>query len=221
MVEYRNSVVKAAEYLDGYAEKGTFSWLTTDWRDKIDLDTLSMVSCNSCILGQLHPNGYDGAVGDLCKVNNASWYGVDGAFSTFTSDWKEYIKGTRSGLRVDSVWSHSFGRDVTVKALIEIDNAKHVVYAVNESGAIWVMGETDFLDGRTEIVKLDLKKGDQVTFKSYTGNAMFYWCSDDLVIRVEGSEIGHSSLEYYATCYGTASRGDRSQAVRFEKIANA
>lgn len=221
MSEYNEYVVKAAKYLDEYAKKGTFPWIPIDWRSKINVDTLDMSSVRQCILGQLHPDDYDGAVRNLTNHDRSAFYELDTAFSGYGADWKGYIKDTRPNLRVDSQWSHAYGRDVTIKALIEIDNAKHVVYAVNDSGNIWVKSEADFLDGRTEIVKLGLKKGDQITFKDYTGDAMFYWCSDDLVIRVENSEIGHSSLKYYRESYGTPRKGVLSQDVRFEKISNA
>ena len=63
-----------------------------DWRERINPDRLSMVSCNSCILGQLFGNYFEGA-------RMLGIYGSDYGFNVSGEDtylrlrqlWKEQL----------------------------------------------------------------------------------------------------------------------------------
>lgn len=217
MADHSPTVVKAAEFLDSKVD--SVSWLTADWRTKINLEILRMGSTSKCILGQLG-GGYSRALRDLERAE-----GVDqlppntlGAFCDFTEAWREYITDTMDSVTVGSVWINSAGDERKVGSVFKDESGTTLVaYFVNHAWCVSTL-EGFLASGEP---KVEFTKGQEVLFKDYTGKAKFYYVNKKTIIRVEGSELNHSSLYYYVNEYGAARRGTGSQASRFQEITTS
>lgn len=80
------SVIKAAKFLDEHV--GQFGWLTKDWRSKIDVSQLRMLSTRRCVLGQLSGNYVQGD-SDLSVA--PGWSAVESAFGGCQQEWVTYL----------------------------------------------------------------------------------------------------------------------------------
>lgn len=96
---YREEIVRGAAYLDK---------VRPGWRDQINLDTLDLGMCTTCVLGQLA----GGKESDWATVLDSfsitfgedehdlgfNLWGEGEAWGTLTEEWREYIRETRSAV---------------------------------------------------------------------------------------------------------------------------
>jgi hypothetical protein len=195
-------VVKdAADRLDKLV--GKISWLTSDWRSRINLDILDMNSVDNCILGQL-AGDYVQALRDIDAYDyNFSRSG----FCSYRIAWGKYLKGDCK-FAIGARWAAKYGgADLAIKGSVEIDGT--VFYAV-------VCGGDPFLRTATELesaYKYDPKpiftKGQEVRFARQGDAVRFYYLNDSRILRVYGNgKISYGSLAYYEGVCGTASAGE-------------
>jgi hypothetical protein len=88
-------VEEAAAMLD--SKVGSVSWLTADWRSKIDTVKLNMSSIKLCILGQL-AGGYSKGMNEL-----EAWGKHEGAFCDHKNAWIEYLTRTKEPWTVGTI----------------------------------------------------------------------------------------------------------------------
>lgn len=96
---YREEVIRGAAFLDERRP---------GWRDQINLDTLDLGMCTTCVLGQLAGgNETDWATvldsfsieyGEDEHEYGFNLYGEAEAWSALTEEWREYIRETRSAV---------------------------------------------------------------------------------------------------------------------------
>ena len=204
MSEYGvEQVKKAAESLDKLVSK--VSWLTSDWRTKINLKTLDMNSSSDCILGQL-AGDYNKAIDDIDYIN---WSFDRSAFGGFGAEWRKHLKDNDK-FAVGARWVHKVGFDeTTIKSSVEVDGVAH--YVVRLAGELCLRTAIQLENAFSYEPKIVFKKGQEVRFVRQDSTVRFYYLSDSRILRIYGvGNITYSTLNYYKEQYGEPSVGDLS-----------
>lgn len=125
-------VLKAAEFLD--SKVGTVSWLTADWRSKINLRSLKMDSVDMCILGQLQGN-YDEARHQLDIIYPNP---LIQSFCGGTREWINYLKGGAYAIGT-RLWGKADQKEYIVRASYELHGKRNYVLtsATGTAGAVY------------------------------------------------------------------------------------
>lgn len=109
-------VIIAADLIDRFGRN-------KDWRAKVDLNTLNMISADYCILGQTQ--GVYGVALNKLQIGDSDAYSAAyGAFANFNEEWKEYIKAFRAGAEWTGKVNNSEG---TIEGTFVRDNTLQVV----------------------------------------------------------------------------------------------
>jgi hypothetical protein len=107
-------VIIAADLIDRFGRN-------KDWRAKVDLETLDMISANYCILGQTQ--GVYNAVLNKLRDGDSFAYGkCYDAFASFDEEWKEYIRAFQPGAE----WISDSGAWYTATSYFMYDGVPHL-----------------------------------------------------------------------------------------------
>lgn len=193
MTDYAAKVAAGIKFLDSKAASGK---LSANWRGKIDLEELSLGSCDVCVLGQLFGSYESGKHTLSIDSHGAKAFGfnTDYSFNELTQAWKDAL-GT-NGLLVEEgdVYKDSFGYAIKVLQthIITVDNVTTTVYLVQAGSLtgdvfkaytgneVTALSKKDFeVTFKTKVEKFVPKKGMFVTATSTGRN--FYVCSDEEV----------------------------------------
>jgi hypothetical protein len=137
-------IQEAAKYLDDYCEY-------KDWRSKINIDDLSMLSSNNCVLGQLY-GGYGAGKNILIMTSDeAMWEAVEDTFCDHTSEWKQYLRNyvapaVSTDLIEGSEWvsKNDSNYSVTLHHTFVREGFNYVVRWRQNSGTFAVSTESEF-----------------------------------------------------------------------------
>lgn len=224
-MNYSDIVTKGAQSLDTFV--GKVSWLTSDWREKINLDMLQMSSLTFCILGQLHPTGdYDDAIYDLRQVDsNFDSY----PFGSFTEEWKTYLLDS-SKFAVGSKWVNKNDKTytMTVQGAVSVEGkGKCIVYLTSE-GSVYVRSADAIQrtwDASTPIPTFEF--GQEIVFpQGAFGGGKFYYIGNKSDNGVDMLLIGKDTfvmtkLKEYAAYYGTPKVGTGNRSYHLAKLRAA
>lgn len=213
MTDYAAKVAAGIKFLDGKAASGA---LSANWRDKIDLDELSLESCDVCVLGQLF-GGYETGKYTL-NIDSydakAFGFNTDYSFNELTAAWKDALGQNGKLVEKGEVYKDNYGYAVKVVQthIITVDNVTTTVYLVQAgslSGNVFkaysgnevtALQKIDFEQTyKTKVEKFVPKKGMFVTATSSGRN--FYVCSDEEVRELKDGA--------YATWISDLSKAER------------
>ncbi|AWN05164.1 hypothetical protein SEA_VORVOLAKOS_84 [Streptomyces phage Vorvolakos] len=213
MTDYAAKVAAGIKFLDGKAASGA---LSANWRDKIDLDELSLESCDVCVLGQLF-GGYETGKYTL-NIDSydakAFGFNTDYSFNELTAAWKDALGQNGKLVEKGEVYKDNYGYAVKViqTHIITVDNVTTTVYLVQAgslSGNVFkaysgnevtALQKIDFEQTyKTKVEKFVPKKGMFVTATSSGRN--FYVCSDEEVRELKDGA--------YATWISDLSKAER------------
>ena len=148
----KQRVIGAANFLDRVAKDSVFTWLGSDWRSKIDISTLAMLSTSDCILGQLVKSAglsdemlpYDFASQDLEAKYPVSWANAERAFGGFRDEWVAYL--SHQNIDTKATWFSKFGRKHAIKdvTLVTLGDNDYVTFH-DEWGSPYIVSENYFL----------------------------------------------------------------------------
>jgi hypothetical protein len=190
MTDYAAKVAAGIKFLDSKVASGKIS---ADWREKIDLGTLSLESCDVCVLGQLFGAYEDGKY--TLDIDNydakAFGFNTDYSFAELTAAWKDALG--KNGVLVEKgdVYKDSYGYAVKVisTTLVPVDNETITAYIVQtgevkggqfsayDAKAVSVLRKVDFEKTyKNKVEKFVPKKGMFVTTAS---GKNYYMISDD------------------------------------------
>lgn len=213
MTDYAAKVAAGIKFLDGKAASGA---LSANWRDKIDLDELSLESCDVCVLGQLF-GGYETGKYTLSIDSydaKAFGFNTDYSFNELTAAWKDALGQNGKLVEKGEVYKDNYGYAVKViqTHIITVDNVTTTVYLVQAgslSGNVFkaysgnevtALQKIDFEQTyKTKVEKFVPKKGMFVTATSSGRN--FYVCSDEEVRELKDGA--------YATWISDLSKAER------------
>jgi hypothetical protein len=184
-------VEKAAAYLDSMVNKAG-DWLTTDWRDRIDVPRLDMGSCDDCILGQLHGN-YSDARAELIAWDRKSFFDVSGCFSRYTEEWKEYLQKPQFDVNAEWLLRGS-GVKATIGATFRSDGRGFVTYRQGVGSTWFTVSMERFMEIAHVKPKPRFTKGDRLKGRS---GVNYYYFTDEKVIRISGSRLQWSPLDWW------------------------
>lgn len=200
-------IAKAAAELDKFV--GKLGWVTADWRQKIDLDTLDMYGAKKCILGQLQGH-YDYARGDIRVIDSSfEFY----AFTGWTSEWKEYLKGYE--FQVGQEWKDKDGCcTITIKAVTKVDGETYVLYRRNGRSVLTESAASLVEDGYTLKPKFDFEVGDLLTFGEDKDN-LYIFLDNKKVLRLnyKGGGNSQSDFDWYVTELGEPKKLSNAKSV--------
>lgn len=194
---YEQRVANSIKLLDDNV--GKFDWLTADWHSKIDLDKLDMYSVKNCVLGQLEGD-YDKACDafeNIGIVTSGSKY----IFHTATSEWIKALKASASKFQVGQVWYNSNGDSRKVISVGKDDsNDLWITYTYALGGLAGVNSakEEGFADYSLTAPKR-FNKGDELISKN---GDVFYYISDDKVIRATNKGLTWAGLDWFEKDFG-------------------
>lgn len=195
MTDYAAKVAAGIKFLDSKAASGKIS---ADWRKSIDLETLSLESCDVCVLGQLFGAYEDGkyTLGIDNYDTKALGFNTDYSFNELTQAWKDALG--KNGLLVEKgeVYKDTFGYAVKVLQthIVTVGNVTTTAYIVQagsvsqgantfkpyDAKEVSLLQKADFESTyTTKVEKFVPKKGMFVTATSSGRN--FYVCSDEEV----------------------------------------
>lgn len=216
MTESMDKVIKAAEELDRMV--GKVSWLTADWREKIDLDKLDMNSCRDCILGQLE-GYYSHAIDDL---GPKGFRGGDGAFARFDDEWIEYLKvSDKFAKGAKWICKSGSGLTMTIQGSVEIDGKDKVYVYLTDIGDVIARSASYIESAYRPAPKVpDFKVGEEVVFPNNKLGIPFYFLSGDQILRV-GSVPHIVSLKAFASTYGAPIKGERNISATLGSLKEA
>jgi hypothetical protein len=215
IMNIEEKIAFSADLLDLYASR--FSWIGSDWREKIDLDKLNMNSTENCILGQLHTGNYN----DAHEEFRSSGIDIEGGryiFGAATSSWLKYLKESLSvsdDFKDGTVWySDDASSARTIQRAFTVDGEDWVAYSWTSTTGIVPAGvrctlKSQFVSGYSVRKPKRFKKGYKLI--SDDGN-VFYYFTDDKVILVHGGHLSWASLAYYEKQHGTMKRSDFSSS---------
>jgi hypothetical protein len=196
-------VQNSIKFLDSLV--GEIDWIPANWREKVNLDKLSMTSCYDCVLGQLWTASGKGlGSGDSpygAAEDSLSRHGhivtVGKAFGNLTDVWKaELVKpadqtGTTFYLRANAAATR------TILLTTEHEGKVYITYTWQDSvgGGVKTVTNSEFdFPKWTTIKPKRFKNGDLL--KSSTGRHYYYF-SDERVIRVGDGELSWGGLGFY------------------------
>lgn len=222
MSESMDTVTAAAAWLDTLA-MGKVTWLSPDWRSKIDIDSLNMSSTKKCILGQLQGD-YDDAIIDLRRVDRSGWSTHSFTFGVYTADWKEYLEKSRTPkFENGSLWyskTDSAARPRKIVGTIENGDKKYVATICRDTDSPYLWIQEEFLQKFTLKPRHDFKKGDVLTNSDH--DVLFIYVSDDKLYRIGAKDgdypLGHSNLTWYEEKYGKLSKNGSTFAQKFSDL---
>lgn len=213
MTDYAAKVAAGIKFLDGKAASGA---LSANWRDKIDLDELSLESCDVCVLGQLF-GGYETGKYTL-NIDSydakAFGFNTDYSFNELTAAWKDALGQNGKLVEKGEVYKDNYGYAVKViqTHIITVDNVTTTVYLVQagsltgnvfkaySGNEVTALQKIDFEQTyKTKVEKFVPKKGMFVTATSSGRN--FYVCSDEEVRELKDGA--------YATWISDLSKAER------------
>jgi len=174
-----NAVREAAAYLDKVAAQGNVLWLTKDWRDRIDLNTLDIESCGYCILAQLEGGSYDNATRDLSDVADLPDLSP---FASHQGEWVQYLTDTANGgVDTTGTW-YEKANNRAVKDLqnVRLNNKPHVAF-MRSDGTVGLYLAEDFMCWYERLAPCPFKGGD--VLQDQDGD-FFLFASADRVIRM-------------------------------------
>lgn len=220
MSESMDTVTAAAAWLDTLA-MGKVTWLSPDWRSKIDIDSLNMSSTKKCILGQLQGD-YDDAIIDLRRVDRSGWSTHSFTFGVYTTDWKEYLEKSRTPeFENGSQWRRKDTATIRkIVGVLESNGVKYVATVINDDDVPYLWSQSDFLQRFEQMPKHDFKKGDILINSDH--DVLFIYVSDDKLYRIGAKDgdypLGHSNLAWYEEKYGKLSRNGSTFAQKFSDL---
>lgn len=200
-----DEVKKAVAFLDKHVED--VEWLTADWRYKIDRSTLNMSSIRNCVLGQLHPEDYNGAISSFIELDEDGWFEVSEAFASYGYAWREYLSrftplgdyvpGTTWQLKEDP-------KTLTrIHGVVEFGGCKTVVHQRNGWSGVSVSGIRSF-EHEWEL-PTPFKEGD-ILWSGDQNGPVFVYLDRDKLIRFGGMSnygtISHGPLSFYKEKFG-------------------
>lgn len=205
---YKQRVQNSMALLDQWA--GEFDWLPVNWREKINLDTLDMFGVRSCILAQLYDAHFGSGGYDLAF----DAFGAEGVnvsdsvylFHSGTCEWIEALKASAAKFQAGQVWYNSNNNTRTVLAVNEVKGVLWITFeAAYSSGATGVMlrNEAAFVDGFSLEKPKRFSKGDELISKD---GDVFYYISDNKVIRATNKGLQWDGLAYYERNLGTLTK---------------
>ena len=179
------SVVAAAKFLDKHV--GKFSWLTKDWRTKIDLGTLRMLSSHKCVLGQL-AGSY--ATADACFFRLDGWDDNILAFGGLQKEWIEYLNRIDEKAKWRGKNSHKLIKDVVNVTLGD----KRYVAFVDHYNSARFLSILDFRNFYELVPVYQHKRWDVLVNQA----GVFFLVEEDGGGRViDLSTLTHQSLAYW------------------------
>lgn len=186
MTEIHEDAQAAAEWLDSLA--GRLPEITPSWRDKIDTDTLSMMSVRTCIIGQLFGH-YDTGVTKLKSVDREGFRAHNTAFASYGASWKLIIKAPRISEEIE--WMR-IGRPIVLREVknVTLLGKPHVACAGSSATLLTLEG---FLRYYAPKITQGFKKGD--ILKSTDGRNFMYE-TDNRVISL--GSLTWQTLTYWA-----------------------
>lgn len=200
------SVKRSIQFLDDMA--GKIDFIPVNWREKIDLDDLDMISCERCVLGQLwkaagnsHDSSpYDDAYRALrvkFDTSAARFYHL--AFSGDTAEWRKQLTETVVPREGEIFYQKS-----------DPEYTRTILSAVEQGGKIWISfthasptggsGARTLTNVAFEFDKWTtdkparFKNGDQLLDAE---GRSYYYFSDKRVIRVGDGVLGWADLAFY------------------------
>lgn len=191
MTDYAAIVAKGIKFLDGKVASGK---LSADWRSSIELDRLSLESCDVCVLGQLFGSYEDGKYTLDIDNYDAKAYGfnTDYSFNELTQAWKDALGANSILVEKGDVYKDQYGYAVKVIAttLVTLDDKTVTAYIVQtgdvkngnfkayDAKSVTVLRKVDFEKTyKNKVEKFVPKKGMFVT-SAYSGKN-YYMISDD------------------------------------------
>lgn len=193
MTDYAAKVAAGIKFLDSKAAAGAIS---ANWRDKVDLGTLRLESCDVCVLGQVFGH-YDTGKAKLGIDNydtKALGFNTDYSMTELTEAWKDALG--KNGVLVEKgdIYQDRYKYTVKVIAttLVPVDNETITAYIVQtgemkggkfapySTKDVSILRKKDFeTTYTTKVEKFVPKKGMFVTATS-TGKS-YYMVADDEV----------------------------------------
>lgn len=199
-------IKKAAEFLD--SKVGAVSWLTADWRSKIDTKKLDMYSMYNSILGQLHGR-HDDAHDDL-ELDSQDME-IRDSFCSGTSAWVNYLKeNTHMHTVGTTLWGIHNKKKYTVLATYTKDRVRYYVISVEGStdeGSIW--SEDQIKLDWTTVEPKRYRKGDILALKGDSKGVYVLVGNNDNGVRIGNSVSGY-------TYVGNFSNAPMSEYTRFD-----
>lgn len=126
--ERRNKVEAAADFLDKYGP--------ANWRSRIDIERLDMISTTECVLGQVYGDYYD-AYNDFEQgPHSIAFANICNAFSGYTSEWcahlSEWHENEAKKPELSGLW-YGEALNANILTTFEDDGKTFVVYKVETS----------------------------------------------------------------------------------------
>lgn len=200
MTDYAAKVAAGIKFLDSKAAAGVIS---ADWRDKVDLGSLRLESCDVCVLGQVFGH-YDTGKAKLGIDNydtRALGFNTDYSMEELTEAWKDALGENGVLVEKGDVYKDRYGYAVKVIAttLVPVDNETITTYIVQvgelKNGTqfnaysngkdLAVFRKKDFETGGTYTTKVEKFVPKKGMFVTGTSGKTYYMVSDDEIREVK------------------------------------
>lgn len=193
-MSYTEKVTRAAAYLDKYAAQGGISWLTPNWRDKVDVSILDMGTTDRCLLGQVSGKDYGEAVDDLVNVTGRqAWQVTSGVWSSCKEEWTNEVQA----IDVTARWVEK-GYSTPLKGvqILTVEGTKYIAF-ISSAGNPNMVTVRDFRRWYETKPTAPFKGGDVLKDQD---DKYYLFISEDVVIR---------TVDMCSVSYGTWLAEDR------------